>query len=64
MLEKKEKNIRYAVALLGAVRGTIYIDFIVEWTLTTLKKVEQSLIEIGLQPQHLYPLSTHLLDKD
>lgn len=38
----------YAVALHGAVRGTIDIDIAIHWTLANLQKVEKVLKEIGL----------------
>ena len=39
----------YAVALHGAVRGTVDVDFIISWSLKNLKSVELSLGEIGLK---------------
>ena len=39
----------YAVALHGAVRGTVDVDFIISWSLKNLKLVELSLGEIGLR---------------
>ena len=39
----------YAVALHGAVRGTVDVDFVISWSLKNLKLVEQSLSEIGLK---------------
>ena len=39
----------YAVALHGAVRGTVDIDLVVRWTLLNLEKTENALSEIGLQ---------------
>lgn len=38
----------YAVALHGAVRGTIDVDIAVQWTLTNLEKAEEALKELGL----------------
>ena len=38
----------HAVALHGAVRGTVDIDFIIKWTLGNLKKAEKALTSIGL----------------
>lgn len=38
----------YAVALHGAIRGTIDIDIVIHWTLKNLEKVENALKEIGL----------------
>lgn len=38
----------YAVALHGAIRGTIDIDFAIKWNLTNLKKVEEVLKALGL----------------
>lgn len=40
----------YAVALHGAVRGTVDVDFVISWSLKNLKLVEHSLGEIGLKP--------------
>ena len=39
----------YAVALHGAVRGTVDIDLVVHWSLANLKKVEKVLGELGLK---------------
>ena len=39
----------YAVALHGAVRGTVDVDFVISWSLKNLKSVELSLNEIGLK---------------
>lgn len=41
----------YAVALHGAVRGTVDIDFITRWGLKNLEKIEKALEEIGLSPR-------------
>lgn len=38
----------YAVALHGAIRGTIDIDLVIQWSLENLLKVEQTLKQIGL----------------
>jgi len=38
----------YAVALHGAVRGTVDVDIVISWSLENLKLVELSLSEIGL----------------
>lgn len=38
----------YAVALLGAVRGTVDIDFVVRWEKSSLLKAEQALASLGL----------------
>jgi hypothetical protein len=42
----------HAVALHGAVRGTVDIDFILKWSLKNLKMVEKALSEINLFPRH------------
>jgi len=39
----------YAVALHGAVRGTVDIDIVIHWSLANLRKVEKSLEELGLK---------------
>lgn len=39
----------HAVALHGAVRGTLDIDFIIKWSLKNLKLAEQALEELGLK---------------
>ena len=39
----------YAVALHGAVRGTVDVDFVISWSLKNLQSVELSLSEIGLR---------------
>ncbi|MCY4643420.1 MAG: hypothetical protein OXB88_02280 [Bacteriovoracales bacterium] len=41
----------HAVALHGAVRGTIDLDFIITWSLRNLQLVESALSEIGLVPR-------------
>lgn len=38
----------YAVALHGAVRGTVDVDVIIEWNLKNLEKVEKVLLAMGL----------------
>lgn len=38
----------YAVALHGAVRGTVDIDFVINWELDQLKAVETCLLDLGL----------------
>lgn len=38
----------YAVSLHGALRGTVDIDFAIKWNLNNLKKVENSLKNLGL----------------
>lgn len=42
----------HAVALHGAVRGTVDFDFILQWNLKNLKKAEQALNELGLVSRH------------
>ena len=39
----------YAVALHGAVRGTVDVDFVISWSLKNLKSVELSLSAMGLK---------------
>lgn len=41
----------HAVALHGAIRGTIDIDFITKWSLKNLVAIEKALSEIGLKPR-------------
>ncbi|MCX7545459.1 hypothetical protein [Marinicella gelatinilytica] len=41
----------YAVALHGAVRGTVDIDFVINWKLEQLKAVETCLHDLGLVSQ-------------
>lgn len=41
----------YAVALYGAVRGTVDIDFVIKWELQQLKAVEKCLHDLGLISQ-------------
>jgi hypothetical protein len=49
-----EKGVRYAivgghaVALHGAVRGTVDVDIALRWNLKSLQTTEQALLEIGL----------------
>ena len=38
----------YAVALHGAVRGTLDIDIVIDWTRSGLQKTEQALAGLGL----------------
>jgi len=38
----------YAVALHGALRGTIDIDFVIKWSLKHLQNTEQALKQLGL----------------
>ncbi|MEX0965223.1 MAG: DUF6036 family nucleotidyltransferase [Pseudohongiellaceae bacterium] len=38
----------HAVALHGAVRGTVDIDFVIVWSAQNLKNAERALIELGL----------------
>lgn len=38
----------YAVALHGAVRGTVDVDLAIDWTLDSLTRSEQALGELGL----------------
>ncbi len=40
-----------ALAIHGAVRGTIDVDFITKWNLKNLKLIHECLIEFGLQPR-------------
>lgn len=49
----------YAVALHGALRGTIDIDIAIHWTLKNLENVEKVLKEIGLVS--LLPIDSHTL---
>ena len=41
----------YAVALHGAVRGTMDVDIVVNWDLRTLRYTENALSELGLVPR-------------
>ena len=47
----------YAVALHGAVRGTVDIDIVVAWNLKTLRGAELALSELGLVSR--IPVSAH-----
>jgi len=38
----------YAVALHGAVRGTVDVDFVVAWSLKSLRGVERAMTKMGL----------------
>jgi hypothetical protein len=38
----------YAVALHGAVRGTVDVDVVIDWTLKALRKTETALNSLGL----------------
>lgn len=38
----------YAVALHGAIRGTVDVDIVTKWTLSNLIKVEKALLGLGL----------------
>lgn len=40
----------YAVALHGAVRGTIDVDLVIKWSLENLKAAEKAFKKIGLVP--------------
>lgn len=52
----------HAVALHGAVRGTVDIDFIIQWNRDQLLKTEQCLNSLGLQSR--LPISTDDLLKN
>jgi len=41
----------YAVALHGAVRGTVDVDIVIQLTQNAFNKAEQALVELGLQPR-------------
>ncbi|NOX93109.1 MAG: nucleotidyltransferase family protein [Gammaproteobacteria bacterium] len=41
----------YAVALHGAVRGTVDVDIVIQLRQSVFNKAEQALIELGLQPR-------------
>ena len=41
----------HAVALHGAVRGTVDIDFVLKWSKNSLSKTESILVGLGLEPQ-------------
>ena len=53
----KQQNVRYAivggyaVALHGAVRGTMDVDIVIDWNLSTLHKTEKALKNLGLVPR-------------
>jgi hypothetical protein len=47
----------HAVALHGAVRGTVDIDFIINWSLKNLEKFEEAMTDLGLSPRH--PISAN-----
>ena len=51
----------HAVSLHGAVRGSVDLDFMVQWSLENLENVEKALQEIGLFP--LLPISPKELFK-
>jgi hypothetical protein len=52
----------HAVALHGAIRGTVDIDFITEWQLENLQKIEKVMTELGLTPR--LPISSMDLFKN
>jgi hypothetical protein len=41
----------YAVALHGAVRGTVDVDIVITLNRATFKRAERALLEIGLEPR-------------
>lgn len=41
----------YAVALHGAVRGTVDVDIVIQLKQSAFNKAEQALMELGLQPR-------------
>lgn len=49
----------YAVALHGALRGTVDIDIAIRWTLKNLQKAEQVLLSLGLVS--LIPVDAHMM---
>ena len=51
----------YAVALHGAIRGTVGVDVIIEWTLKNLEKAEAALKKLGLVS--ILPIDAHSLFK-
>ena len=51
----------YAVALHGAVRGTIDVDIVINWSLSNLQKIERALKEMGLVS--LLPINSENLFK-
>lgn len=54
----------YAVALHGAVRGTVDIDLILDWQLANLQRAEESLKALGLRPLHPIDALTVFRDKE
>lgn len=54
----------YAVALHGAVRGTVDIDFILDWQLANLQRAEESLKALGLRSLHPIDAQTVFRDKE
>lgn len=49
----------YAVALHGAIRGTVDVDIAIDWTLKNLENVEKALRKMGLVS--LIPIDSNLL---
>ncbi len=49
----------YAVALHGAIRGTVDVDCITQWRLDNLLNIEKAMYELGLQP--LQPITAKYL---
>ena len=41
----------YAVALHGAVRGTVDVDLVVDWKKASLKRLQAALEQLGLRSQ-------------
>jgi hypothetical protein len=54
----------YAVALHGAVRGTVDIDLILDWQLANLQRAEESLKALGLRSLHPIDAQTAFRDKE
>jgi hypothetical protein len=54
----------YAVALHGAVRGTVDIDLILDWQLANLQRAEESLKALGLRSLHPIDAQTVFRDKE
>ena len=54
----------YAVALHGAVRGTVDIDLILDWQLANLQRAEESLKALGLWSLHPIDAQTVFRDKE
>ena len=54
----------YAVALHGAIRGTVDIDMILDWQLDNLKQAEASLKVLGLKPLHPIDAETVFHNRD